>query len=658
MPSIFERIFRRSSVVNVVLSGDASTQVLNFSAKELYQTQDNLRAVVDFLSNSIAQLPLKVYTRDGETERRRDRDSTAALLLYRPNEDQTEFEFVRAMAIEYFVFGSVYVWLANDKDSPSGYQLRIIPSDWVDSMTSATAYAPDVLRVRVRNSGTLVEIPRTEFVQFKTYSAGNPGGYLSPISALRQTLTEQVEAGKFRKQLWSSSGRLNAQITRPANVQAWDDETRKKFAQAFREAWGANGSKAGSIPILEDGMKIEPFHTSFKESEWAQSVKLSRESVAAAYGVNPSLIWHSDTQTYASAKDNARSLYAECLGPVLQMFQQRINAFLLPMIGTDPNTYVEFDLSEKLKGSFEERASILQSSVGAPWLTRNEARADMNLPPIDGGDELITPLNVTEGGQPSPNALVDDSYSYPNPVGRPSDDEKSCSCHCCKDKETEVRIKGQSTEEEDEKLKKTLTRFFRRQRNSVLPKIGADNEDYWDEDRWNIELANDLEPLLQEIADAHGIEAADLLEFVYTPDITRGYLEECARMRARAINEQTRNRLALNLESDEPDPAHVFDLRESQSETLARSAATFISSWAVREAAHQAISAGAPSVIGRTIYKEWVTGANARPSHAAMDGQRVPIDADFSNGMHWPGEDTGDPDESCGCNCSTQVIIE
>lgn len=658
MPTFFERIFRRPSVVNVVLSGDASTQVLNFTAKELYQTQDNLRAVVDFLSNSIAQLPLKVYTRDGETERRRDRESVAAKLLYRPNEDQTEFEFIRALAIEYFVFGSVYVWLAMDADSPSGYQIRIIPSEWIDSSSSATAYAPDTLRVRVKNGGTVVEIPRSEFVQFRTYSAGNPGGYLSPISALRQTLTEQVEAGKFRKQLWSSSGRLNAQITRPANVQPWDDETRKKFAQAFRESWGANGSKAGSIPILEDGMKIEPFNTSFKESEWAQSVKLSRESVAAAYGVNPSLIWHSDTQTYASAKDNARSLYAECLGPVLQMFQQRINAFLLPMVDADPNAYVEFDLSEKLKGSFEERASILQSSVGAPWLTRNEARADMNLPPIDGGDVLITPLNVTEGGQPSPNALVDDSYSYPNPPGRPSEDDKACSCHCCKDTGAEVRIKGQSTEEEDDKLKKTLTRFFRRQRNSVLPKIGANDEEFWDEDRWNIELANDLEPLLREIADAHGIEAADLLQFVYTPDITRGYLEECARMRARAINEQTRNRLVLNLGSDNPDPAHVFDLRESQSETLARSAGTFVASWAVREAAHQAISAGAPSVVGRTIYKEWVTGANPRPSHSAMNGQRVPIDADFSNGMHWPGEDTGDPDESCGCNCSTQVVIE
>ena len=302
MPSIIERwnLFKRPAVINVSISGDASTQVLNLSAKELYQTQDNLRAVVDFLSNSIAQLPLKVYVRDGETERKRDRDSKAAKLLYRPNEDQTEFEFIRALAIEYFVFGSVYVWLLPDVNSESGYQLRIVPQEWIIRSEGSNTYSADVIRICNKNGGTAVDVPRSEFVQFKTYSAGNPGGYLSPISALKQTLCEQVESGRFRRQLWRSSGRLNAQITRPKDVAPWDDEQRKRFATAFREAWGAGGSKAGSIPILEDGMEIKPFQTSFKESEWAASVKLSRESVAAAYGVNPSLIWHSDTQTYAS----------------------------------------------------------------------------------------------------------------------------------------------------------------------------------------------------------------------------------------------------------------------------------------------------------------------------------------------------------------------
>ena len=660
MPSIFDRwrIASKPSIINVTVQGDASTQVLNMKAKELYQTQDNLQAVVNFLSNSIAQLPLKVYVRNGETERERDRTSNAAKLLWRPNEDQTSFEFIRALAVEYFVFGSVFVWVLPDPKSESGKQLRIVPTEWLvyNYVEAQTPYAPNTIRICTKNGGTAVDVPRSEFVQFRTYSAGSPGGYLSPISALRQTLTEQVEAGRFRRQLWKSSGRLNAQIIRPKDVAPWDDEQRRKFATAFREAWGAGGSKAGSIPIMEDGMEIKPFSTSFKESEWSQSVILTREAVAAAYGVNPSLIWHSNTQTYASSKDNARALYAECLGPVLQMLQQRINAFLLPMIDADPNTYVEFDLTEKLKGSFEERASIYQSAVGGPYLTRDEVRAELNLAPLpDGqGEQIITPLNVVTGGQASPQDTQGDAYDYPGIDNQAKNRE--CSCKSCKEVE-ELRIKGRSTKEDDEKVEEVLNGFFKRQAKSVIAKIGADDSDFWNSERWDKELSEDLEPVLISIADKHGKKTADILKSEYNTELTRAYLSKASYMRAKKINENTLAKILEDMENNEPDTAHVFEVRENTSGVLAKSAAGSIASFACSEATSQAISDGAPRVVGKIVEKEWVTGANARESHAAMNGERVPIDADFSNGQHWPGEDIGDPTESCGCNCTTEIVI-
>ena len=658
MASIFERwrMVSRPSIINVTLSGgDASTQVLNMTATELYRTQDNLRAVVDFLSNSIAQLPLKVYVRAGENERNRDRTSTIATLIWKPNNYMTQFEFMRALVDEYFVYGAVYVWVVPSLESESGWDLHIIPSSWITKTISATPYKPMMLQVCPKRGETAVEIPADEFIQFKTYSPGHPGGYLSPISALRQTLQEQVEAGRFRRQLWRSSGRLNAQIIRPKDVAPWTDEQKKKFATAFREAWGAGGSKAGSIPIMEDGMEIKPFSTSFKESEWSQSVVLSRESVAAAYGVNPSLIWHSNTQTYASSKDNARALYAECLGPVIQMLQQRINAFLLPMVGAEPGTYVEFDLTEKLKGSFEERASIYQAAAGAPYMTRNEVRAELNLPAVEGGDELITPLNVTEGGQASPQDTQADAYDYPG-LDNQAKSLEPCACKECKQAE-ELRIKGKSTEEEDKSIEKVLKDFFERQKRSVIPKITADPENFWNSERWDKELAEDLQPALEEIADRHGKEAAEIFGSTYTVEVTRKYIEKTAQARAKNINKRTLQHIQKDLESEEPDTAHVFETRENESGRLAHAAAGAMASFGLGEAANQAVSEGAPEVVGRIIEKEWVTGPNARPSHAAMNGERVPIDADFSNGQHWPGEDIGDPDESCGCNCTTEVVI-
>lgn len=659
MASIFERwrMISRPSIVNITLSGDASTQVLNMTATELYRTQDNLRAVVDFLSNSIAQLPLKVYVRNGEDERKRDRTSEAALLIWRPNDYMTQFEFIRGLVEEYFVYGAVYVWVVPSATSASGWNLHIVPTNWVIGSEMATPYKPGTIRVHSK-TGQTVDIPESEFIQFKTYSPGHPGGYLSPISALRQTLLEQVESGKFRRQLWRSSGRLNAQIVRPKDVSPWDEKTKKAWVEAFREAWGSGGSKAGSIPLMEDGMEIKPFQTSFKESEWAQSVVLSREAVAAAYGINPSLIWHSNTQTYASSKDNARALYAECLGPVIQMLQQRFNAFLLPMVGADPNTYVEFDIEEKLKWSFEERASILQSAVGGPWLTRDEARAELNLAPLpDGqGSQIITPLNVVTGGLAAPNDTPGGSYNYPGVGGDQTDKSAPCKCKSCKEAE-ELRLKGKSTEAEDKTVEDILVSFFARQKRSVLPKINAGDPEFWNAERWDKELAEDLEPALQKIADEHGKETAEVLGSVYVVEVTKNYIKKTSEMRAKNINKRTLQHIQKDLESEEPNTAHVFETRSNESGRIAKAAAGATASWALIEASHQAISDGTPSVVGKIVEKEWVTGPNSRPSHAAMNGERVPIDADFSNGQHWPGEDIGDPDESCGCNCTTEVVI-
>ena len=621
------------------------------SARQLYATQANLHAVVSFLADSIAQLPLKIYVRDGENSRRRDRDSVAAKLLWRPNADQTAYEFINALSVELLLMGCAVMWLLPDPDSESGYQLRIIPREWIVDTERATNYAPDILNVHT-GAGQFIDIPRTEFVQFRMYAPGNPGGYQSPIAALRQTLSEQIEADRFRTQIYKSSGRFNAYITRPKDVQTWDDDTKRKWLTAFREGWSQDGSNSGKMPLLEDGMEIKSYQFNAREAQYAETKQLSREDVAAAFHVNPSLIWHTTTQTYASAKDNARALYADCLGPTLQMLQQRINSFLLPMVGADPRAYVEFDLTEKLKGSFEERASIIQASVGGPWLTRNEARADNNLPPIEGGDELIVPLNVIEGGQSSPqDTHMEEQEPMATEPAEPAKMRK-------KSEAEKIRVKARSTKEEDERMTAILQKFWKRQANSVLPKLGAKSASWWDEDRWNDELAEDIEPLINEIADAHGKEVAGKLGFDYDGKRTRKYLEALSKGRTQAINEATYRKLQDALEDDEDDgdtPSHVFDVRQNKDAlTFGRMLALTAAGWA---ATHEAPKQARDNGIMHTVEKMWVTGDNPRPEHAAMNGETVPINEPFSNGCEWPGDEGGDPDTTCGCNCSTEVII-
>lgn len=657
------RLFGRDVKIYFGYSENEVPNVESMGPRELYATQANLYSVVSFLSASVSQLPLKVYDRKAEDVRVRDRSSVAAKLLYKPNSDQTQSEFVEALCTEYLLFGEALVWLLPD-NSPSGYQLRLIPCEWVVERKCVTNYSTAIYKVKTQ-SGGIVEIDANNIIDFRAYAPGTPASHLSPVAALKQTLMEQIQADKFRTSLWRSSGRLNAYISRPANVTPWTKETRDAWTDAFRKGWSRGGSKAGAMPILEDGMEIKTYQFNSREAQFSEGKQLSREDVAAAYHINPSLIWHTTTQTYASSKDNARALYAECLGPMLQKFQQRINSFLLPKIGASSTTYVEFDLEEKLKGSFEERASIIQSAVGGPWMTRDEARAMNNMGPLpnDEGKGVIVPLNVLVGGQASPQDSVADAY-------------KSAPCSCGRSHVKEVVNAEETTktadtdpsEEDIDELGAILKKFFSRQEKSVIAKLGVKDATtpWWDKERWDKELADDLYDYILKIATKQGKTVAEVLGSEYREEITKKWLRTYVERQAEFINDATLDKLKYVVdhaeyllseenESEEPKtPKEVYEKRSSfEAPLIAGALAYGAYKFATKEAVDQAQYQGK---MERTkVYKTWITGPNPRDGHARMNGEKVLLNDKFSNGADWVRDDILGPGGTCNCNCSIEV---
>src|SRR5690606_31147294 len=129
--------------------------------------------------------------------------------------------------------------------------------------------------------------------------------------------------------------------------------------------------------LLEDGMKFSQVAFSAKDSEYITARKLTREEVAAQYHVSPLFVGILDNANFSNVKEQHRHLYQDTLGPTLKMLEEE---FHLQLLGEFPEldfdrVYIEFDLGDKLRGSFEEESAAQQTSVGGPWRTRNEARA-------------------------------------------------------------------------------------------------------------------------------------------------------------------------------------------------------------------------------------------------------------------------------------------
>jgi phage portal protein BeeE len=145
--------------------------------------------------------------------------------------------------------------------------------------------------------------------------------------------------------------------------------------------------------------KVDAFSPA--ETKTIEGRQLTDVEVASAYHIAPELVGAREGN-YSNVEAFRQMLYRDGLGPMFVAWEQVINSMLVQDFNADGDLYVEADIDAKLRGSFEEQAKVLSTATGGPYLLRAEARARMNLPEIEGADELIVPLNVVVGGQASP----------------------------------------------------------------------------------------------------------------------------------------------------------------------------------------------------------------------------------------------------------------
>lgn len=635
--------------------GPTVSQVLGMGPEELFRTQPHLRTVITFIARNIAQLPLQTFVRVSDGDRVRDRQDPVARLLSQPNPDTTQYELMYGTIADLKLYDLAIWAIVPSSEAPSGWQIRQIPPMWVMRTGGGTVWSPEWVEIVAPNHRGGRTILRNEpgsprqFLLFHGYRPGDPSGYVSPVDSLKEILSEQISAWIFRQQMWTRGGRVGTFISRPAGAE-WSDEARQKFARDWKDKWSGNhGSSAGGTPILEDGMTLQRVAFTSREQEWSEVAKLSLSTVAAVYHTSPTMVGVLDNANYSNVREFKTMLYTDTLGPDLAMIEDRLNTFLVPAISDSPDIYVEFNVDEKLQGNFEEQAAVMTTSVGGPWMTRNEARARRNLPALPGGDSLIVPLNVLIGGQSSPNDGGSSQGFSAGPVLTRGKTENA------------VCLKGEPRPADEKSLENVMRRFFKRQRDAVLKKINSKaTPEWWDEVRWNHELAADLFELAKVITAEIGADTMKELGMspdAYDVDRTAKFLMAVSESRASGINRTTMEKLIKSLDGGFSDdavqstPEGVFeDAEEHRSGLIGTTLATTLVGFATGEAATQ--------LDRPNTTKTWiVTSANPRSSHAALDGETVPVDQTFSNGAMWPGDAVLDVDEVAGCMCGVEITI-
>lgn len=626
-------------------AGFAQEIVDGMSVGDLYQTQPNLRSVVDFTSRNAAQLGRQVFRPDGNGGRERASDSFLETLLKSPNDYQTGFDLFKQLFSELALF-DFHLWMIDNSRKSGGTTITGIPTEWIAG-TSADAFGRvKTYRVQPTGSSSWFNVDVSEAVVFRGY---NPHGFKkgsSPVKSLRNTLSEQIAAGDFRRQMWKRGGRIGMYLTRPADAPEWSAEGKAKFVQQWKAQWSGGGAEAGGTPLLDEGMEMKRVGFNAREEQWAEGAQLALVTVAQAFHVPPAMVGAQGYNSFASVKEFRKMLYTETLGPSVAQVEDTVNTFLAPLIGIRDGSYLELNIGEKLQGDFEEQGNVLFQAVGGPYMTAAEARKRMNLPFKEGTDALLAPLNMGAAGNSGPAA------------GDPIGTEPSGA--------TEVEAPGKTAPEpngshvaeprdgrkapDTNVLHEDLELFFAAQRKAILAKLGQKGPAWFDQKHWNSELSAVLRPHLttisagtaRQVAGAKGLNPAD-----YSVARTENFIKAVSDSRADLINTTTRDHYQNALDND-TDVDLVYEDSESRAKTVGGTLTTFITAWATVEVAKQLMPDKKPQ-------KTWIASGLENSRHADMDGETVGIDEPFSNGANWPGDPVLGAEGVSNCGCGVEI---
>ncbi|MFE5853548.1 phage portal protein [Streptomyces sp. NPDC056500] len=607
---------------------------------EIWRRQPQVRTVIGFLARNIAQLGIHVFRRLSDTDRERLTEHPLAQVLAEPMPGLTQYRFIERLASDVALYDNAY----GIKLKLNG-RLRVLPvpptlirpkgGNWIAPEAYETAggreFSPD------------------EVIHIHGYSPNDLVVGDSPIESLRDLLLEASEAGRYRAQMWKGGARTTGVIVRPHDAPDWEPADRKRFRAMWR-AFTDGGGDEGGTPILEDGMDYKLVGFNPEQAQYIEARKLTREECSAAYFIPPPLIGILDHATYSNIREQHAHLYQDTLGPWLVMFEQEFGVQILPDLDDNAGVYCEFNIAAKMRGNFEEQAAAASTATGGPWMTRNEIRARNNLPRVEGGDDLIVPLNVTEGGLASPRDTA--------PKARPGLRVKSS------------RPDGLGSEDDErEALASSLVRWTERQAKALRTAAGVKAEPVMPDllALWAAGKEGRLAQLTELLA-SHGFRLAqlgawDVLDTWnpdaedWSADVMFAWILAAAESHAEQHEEAGRKAVAAVQSQAQAQGGSGW------TDALVVAGASWATAAQARAqtAATEARSFGGHDAAGASglTQKVWRTGGtNPRPSHKALDGERVSIDDVFSNGLRWPGDGSGKTAELVNCKCTLDYAKE
>jgi HK97 family phage portal protein len=334
-------------------------------------------ACVKLLAETPASLPLHFYRKNVNGRTLDEAHPLSVLFQNKVNRYQNRVEFWETVYLNLLTHGNAFCQIERRGNTI----VSLMPL--MSAQMETTLLSDGSISYQYENDQYGVTVFAEKSIwHLKLMGNGITG--LSPLAYQRNTLGIAQAAEKATSNIYKNGAK-------PSGVLKLDKLLTKDQRTEVREAFATlTTGNNNRLMVLEKGTEFQPISLSPQDIELLQSRKFQISEICRWYGVPSVMVNDSNgTSVWGSGIEQImQGFYKLTLRPLLEKVEASMMVNLLS--DADRKTMeIEFDFNALLRSDLKTMFESYKSAVNGSLMSPNEARRELNLQPLEGGDKLF-----------------------------------------------------------------------------------------------------------------------------------------------------------------------------------------------------------------------------------------------------------------------------
>lgn len=338
-------------------------------------------AAVRTYADTIASLPISLIQDSGDKRTKLTTHPVHLLVSKNPCLYMSRFTFMQLLMEKLLLLGNCYFYIKWNRRTMRPEQLIFIPNEMVEEVKLDKG----ILYYSLNINDEKVKLDQSNILHFR--GMGNEIVGKSVIDYAKDNLGLGKAAENFGAEFFSNGAAMSGVYEHPTELTA-------KAYNNLKSSLKNKLKNKHEVLLLEEGTKFTQTTIPPESAQFLQTRQFSVIDVARWFKLPPQMLYSLEKSTYNNVEQQNLNFLTHSLTPYLVSLEQEIDRKLL-MESEKTNTYFKFNMNALLRSDIDSRSKAYQLYINNGIMSINEVRALEDLDPVQGGDELLRPLNLT-----------------------------------------------------------------------------------------------------------------------------------------------------------------------------------------------------------------------------------------------------------------------